>query len=185
MRHLYAKFDEPDSDLYLANIKSFCCMAWTDSSVYLRSFYDNFSASCVITTVTQLLSKWLEKCQERTWFPKTRLVKEATTMASREFKKDFVSCSAPHHVKLLAVRIQTAFQRFISHESSNFADRWLTVCIHILEVPDSNLDLYLEGAGLLVLDLYQKLPEWHHNIKNLPRELSSMTFLIHQTQVII
>jgi hypothetical protein len=50
-----------------------------------------------------------------------------------------------------------------SHESSNFADQWLAVCIHILKVPHSNLDSYLEGACFHVIDFSQKLPEWQYN----------------------
>ena len=84
---------------------------------------------CNNFTFTQLLSKWFEKCQRAHLFPKTRLGKEATTMAPKEHKKDFVSCSEPNTVKLLAVNIQTAFQILPSHETSNLADRWLAVCI--------------------------------------------------------
>ena len=88
-------------------------MAWTDASVYLHVLIVKFSRSCVIIKLLHNYCRSGSKSvTESTCFPKTRLGKEATKMASKELKKDFVSCSAPHPGKLLAACILTAFQRF-------------------------------------------------------------------------
>jgi hypothetical protein len=156
---LYAKFDETDSDLYLANIKSNSpppplfngaslesCMAWTNASVYLHSFYVKLSTSCgIIIPLHNYCRSGSKSVKERTSFPKTRLGKEATTMASKELKKDFVSCSAPHPVKLLAVCIQTALQRFT-----------LSRIIELRGSVVSSLHSYFGGPGSKCLFIFRR-----------------------------
>jgi len=103
--------------------------------------------------------------KERTCFPETRLGKEARTMVSKELKKDFVSCSAPHPVKLLAACIQTAFQRFTLSRIIELRGSVVSSLHSYFGGTYPNLYSYLEEAYLHDTDLSQKLPEWQYNIK--------------------